>query len=61
MAYPVQSYNKKQLCAIYKVGRKILECWIEPVATEVGWQKGQQTFTPKQVKAIFEFLGQPDD
>lgn len=54
----IQAMNKTQLAAIYKVGMQTLKLWLEPFEEQIGEYRGR-TYTPQQVKKIFEFLGEP--
>jgi len=50
--------NYKQLAAIYEVSHKTLKSWLEPFMEEIGEMRGK-TFTLRQVRIIFERLGEP--
>jgi len=50
--------NKKQLAAQYKVTLKTLNIWLKPFEKKIGPQLAR-TYTPKQMKIIFECLGEP--
>lgn len=50
--------NYKQLAAIYDVTHKTLKCWLEPFMEEIGEMRGK-TFTLKQVRIIYDRLGEP--
>lgn len=51
--------TKKDLMKFYNVNRWILAEWLEPYANEIGIKKTKQTFTPRQIKLIVQFLGFP--
>jgi hypothetical protein len=50
--------NYKQLAAIYEVSHKTLKSWLEPFMEEIGEMRGR-FFTLKQVRTIYEKLGEP--
>lgn len=50
--------NYKQLAAIYDVTHKTLKCWLQPFMEEIGEMRGK-TFTPMQVRIIYQRLGEP--
>lgn len=54
-----QTLSKRQLCQMYKVDRKTLKRWLIPFAEQLGEPQGGRIYTPKQVKIIFENLGNP--
>lgn len=54
----VRPLNLKQLAAIYEVSVRTLKGWLEPFLEEIG-ETGVRTFTPKQVRIIFDKLGEP--
>lgn len=51
--------NTKQMAALYGISVKTFAKWIKPHLKIIGDKIGY-TYTPKQVKAIFEALGEPD-
>jgi len=50
--------SKNQLAEAYCVSLKTFIRWIEPLKEELGEYRGK-TYTPKQVKIIYDFLGRP--
>lgn len=54
----VKPQNLKQLAATYEVSPRTLKGWIEPFMNEIGEMMGR-TFTPKQVRTIYDKLGEP--
>jgi hypothetical protein len=50
--------NKKQLAAAYKISVKTLNAWLKPFKDKIGPMTGK-VYTPKQIKIIFESLGEP--
>lgn len=58
MATPIKAYNKKQLAELYSINRDTLTNWLEPFKDKIGKKNGA-IYTPKQVKVIFEYLGEP--
>jgi hypothetical protein len=56
---PIKSYTIKELAVLYNVSYKVFCAWLKPIRTKIGELKGK-TFTPKQVKIIFEHLERPE-
>jgi hypothetical protein len=54
----IKAMNKTQLSSAYNVGMQTLKKWLEPFENEIGVYRGR-TYTPQQVKIIFELLGNP--
>lgn len=54
----VRPQNLKQLAATYEVTPRTLKGWLEPFLKEIGEMTGR-TFTPKQVRIIYDKLGEP--
>jgi hypothetical protein len=54
-------WNKTDVFTTYGcTSAKQFECRIgKDLLIEIGWGKGKQFFTPKQVRHIFEVLGEP--
>lgn len=55
---PIQSYTQYQLRKRYGVSYKTWIKWLEPIQAQLGELKGK-CYTPKQVKIIFDHLGEP--
>ena len=55
---PLQSYNSKQLAALYGISVKVLNKWIEPNYDKIGPKLGQ-LFSVLQVEIIFRLRGWP--
>jgi len=54
----VKAYNTKQLAQLYNVSRDTFRNWIKPFKPQIGTRIGD-LYTPKQVQAIFDALGEP--
>ena len=54
----IKAMNKKELAALYSVSLTALNRWLEPFKEKIGKERGR-TYTPKQVRIIFECLGEP--
>lgn len=54
----IKPLNYKQLAAIYEVTHRTLKSWLSPFTEEIGEMRGR-TFTLKQVRIIYEKLGEP--
>lgn len=54
----ISPLNYKQLAAIYEVTHRTLKSWLEPFMDEIGEMRGR-TFTLRQVRLIYEKLGEP--
>lgn len=53
-------YSKKQLCLLYGVSDLTLKSWLSPIKDNLGEYRGK-SYTPTQVKIIFNFLGEPEE
>ena len=53
--------NKKQLAGEYGVNIKTFDKMLEPLIKEMKKLKGITIFSPKQIKFIYEELGNPND
>jgi transposase len=51
---PIKSYSRKELAYMYGVSRKTFSKWIRKLD-----MKYKRLFTPKEVRRIFELLGEP--
>lgn len=51
-----KSYNLTQLAAMYQVSTDTMRSWLKKI--DLGERFGK-IFTPKQVRQIFEHLGEP--
>ncbi len=54
----ITAQNKNQLADAYFVSLKTFISWIEPFKDNIGEYRGK-TYTPKQVKIIYDLLGCP--
>jgi len=54
-----KSVSKSQLSQAYNVSLRTLKLWLEPIGNSLGNYQGQ-AYTPKQVKMIVDFLGEPE-
>ena len=54
----IGSYNTKELAQLYGVSPKTFRTWLAPHKEMVGKKTGKY-FTAKQVRIIFERLGEP--
>jgi transposase len=54
----IKPKNKKELAALYGVSVKTFNKWIEPFKDKIGKMQGRM-YTPKQVRVIFDCLGEP--
>ena len=61
MAVMESIWNKTDVFTAYGcTSAKQFECRIgTEQLNEIGWRKGKQFFTPKQIRHIFEVLGEP--
>ena len=50
--------SKSELAIAYGVSLNTLNSWLKPFRKEIGEYRGK-VFTPKQVKLIYDLLGQP--
>jgi len=50
--------SKKQMAVAYGVDRRTFMKWIKPFMHLIGEYSG--TFTPKQVKTIYDHIGSPN-
>lgn len=57
---PIRFYSRKELCALYKISSSIFSSSIAHLRDEIG-KKGTKMFNPRQVRLIFEELGDPDE
>jgi hypothetical protein len=55
----IKAMNKSQLARMYKVCTRTLNKWLAPFAHEIGEIPNTNTFTPEQVRIIFEKIGEP--
>ena len=53
----VKTYNLKQLCALYQVSRPTMRRWLRQIGFK--FPRKNYVFTPKEVRYIFEQLGEP--
>ncbi len=54
--------GKAEIAAKYGVQTRTLIRWIKPFLAElenIGYQTSKHSFTPKQIKLIYEKLGEP--
>lgn len=58
MPVEVKAYSKKQIADMYKISVKVLRKWLSPAIANIGPYNGK-LYTPKQVQAIFDHLGEP--
>ena len=56
--FQIKAQSKKELCAAYQVGLRTLNRWLNRHKEEIGVYEGR-AFTPKQVKIIYELIGEP--
>ena len=56
--HELKPLNYKQLAAVYEVTHKTLKSWLKPFLGEIVEIRGK-TFTIKQVRTIYEKLGEP--
>ncbi|WP_133994039.1 hypothetical protein [Dinghuibacter silviterrae] len=54
----VKSYNLKGLAELYEVSPKTMTRWLIPHKKSIGKRTGY-LYTPRQVRVIFEKLGDP--
>lgn len=54
----ITAQSKIQLADAYGVSLKTFISWIEPFKDNIGEYRGR-TYTPKQVKIIYDLLGRP--
>lgn len=55
---PITAYNTKQLAQLYNISPDTFRNWIKPFKETIGKRSGH-LYTPKQVKIIFDSLGEP--
>lgn len=55
---PIKAYNKSELAQLYGRSLKTFNAWLLPHIEKVGDFKGR-SYTPAQVKIIFQILGEP--
>ncbi len=53
-------YSKKELSNLYGISGRTLYAWLLPIRHKLGLYKGR-TFSPSQVRKIFDFLGEPEE
>lgn len=58
MPTEVKAYSKKELSGLYGVSTWVLRQWLKPFNKKIGEYCGK-SYTPAQVKIIFEALGDP--
>ncbi|MDA3883819.1 MAG: hypothetical protein PF481_11105 [Bacteroidales bacterium] len=54
----VIAQSKSQIAEAYNISLKTFNCWIEPIKEDIGKYRGK-SYTPKQVKMIYDLLGRP--
>ena len=54
-----KAYSKKQIILLYEVSDRTLTSWLAPIKDKLGEYRGK-SYTPTQVKIIFDFLGEPE-
>ncbi len=54
----IRAMSKSELADAYHISLKAFRIWLEPFMEQVGEYRGK-TFTPKQVKIIFDLFGIP--
>ncbi|WP_350206529.1 DUF4248 domain-containing protein [Ekhidna sp.] len=57
-----KSYHKYELAALYNVTDRVFGEWLkkhEEALKATGYHRNQKILTPRQVKLIFERLGEP--
>jgi hypothetical protein len=62
MTVQIKSYTKSQMAMMYNISLKTFGKWIkgiEPELNNIGYNKHQKIFTPRQVKLIFESFVAP--
>lgn len=57
---PVKPQTKQELAHAYGVSTRTLTNWMAPFKDKIGKRFGH-TYTPKQVKIIYELLGEPQN
>lgn len=57
-ATKIKAYTQKELLNMYEVTWKTFSAWIKPFKAEIGDYNGRR-YTVKQVRIIFEQLGEP--
>jgi hypothetical protein len=58
MKIELQPCCLKDLAVMYKVNRRTIKQWLEPFESEIG-EKNGRFYTIKQVKIIFDKIGNP--
>ena len=56
----VKPLSKMQLANAYDVSLETLNAWLKPFQEQIGDYKGRM-FTLKQVRIIFELIGEPEE
>jgi hypothetical protein len=59
MEVKIGPYNTKELATLYRVSYKTFRAWLVPHLEKVG-KKNSKYYTAKQVRIIFELLGEPE-
>jgi hypothetical protein len=54
----IMAQSKNQLAVKYCVSLRTFVSWLEPLQDKIGEYRGK-AYTPKQVEAIYEYLGHP--
>lgn len=54
----IKPQTKQELANAYGVSTRTLNKWLLPFQTQIGQRMGH-TYTPKQVRIIYEVLGPP--
>lgn len=60
----IKPYGKSELADMYATNVETLMRWLRPFSDdleEMGYRKMQRIFTPRQVKFIFETIGEPNE
>ncbi len=55
----IKPYSKTQLAKAYGIDIRTFNKWLKPLYKVIGKPNGR-LFTPFQIKAIFQRIGQPD-
>ena len=55
---PIKPYSKNELAQLYGVSLHTLIKWLHPFAEQIGQYVGR-CYTPKQIKIIFNLIGEP--
>ncbi len=58
----IQSYKKKELRALYNVSADVFNNWLKGIEDLLpDYSRTAKVLTPKQVKVIFQELGEPSE